>query len=316
MNSIEAMNLEIQYQVKELDRLKLAKQIDYQQCVMTGSGDSYVATSIASYASSYKALACRPVEIILNPNILAGRELYIVSVSGNTAYNILAAKVAKQRKVKTTAITANPKSDLAKTCDEVIQMQFKNTHSLTSGTLSFLCTMLVCLSLVGKVHLDFRDIKRLFAKASKDVDMLLSKIPENLSSLLFLGDAMLFPVACYGALKINEVLGYKSLAYSVEDFCHAPLFSINKSDLIVILESLDLHRARINIGKKLIQKLNELYIPAFYVDCSGPSSTFDLLRGVFFVQLLAVKKALINGITECYFVENKALLKASSELIY
>jgi hypothetical protein len=176
--------------------------------------------------------------------------------------------------------------------------------------------MLVCLSLVGKVYLDFRDIKRLFAKASKDVDVLLSKIPENLSSLLFLGDAMLFPVASYGALKINEVLGYKSLAYSVEDFCHAPLFSINKRDLIVILESLDLHRARINIGKKLIQKLNELYIPAFYVDCSGPSSTFDLLRGVFFVQLLAVKKALINGITECYFVENKALLKASSELIY
>jgi glucosamine--fructose-6-phosphate aminotransferase (isomerizing) len=316
MNSIEAMNLEIEYQVKELYRLKLAKQIDSQRCVMTGSGDSYVATSIASYVSNYKALACRPVEIILNPNILAGRELYIVSVSGNTAYNILAAKVAKQRKVKTTAITANPQSNLAKTCDELIQMQFNRTGILTSGTVSFLCSMLVCLSLVRKVERDFRDVRIIFAKASQDVDLLLSKIPDNLSSFLLLGDGILFPVACYGALKINEVLGYKSLSYSIEDFCHAPFFSINKSDLIIILESSDLYQTRVNTGRKLIEKLNELCLPAFYVDCSGPSFTFDLLRGVFFVQLLALKKALMNGITKCYFIENKALLKASSECIY
>src|SRR5919198_2068615 len=111
MNSINAMKKEIRYQIDYLSKLDLPGQMDLDDCLFIGAGDSYVAALIARYASNYKVVCCNPMEIVFNPEIIKRNcwcRVYIVSVSGNTQSNILAAKISRKYNVCTTAITSRP----------------------------------------------------------------------------------------------------------------------------------------------------------------------------------------------------------------
>ena len=46
--------------------------------------------------SSYNAICCHPMDIVLNPAIVRNRKVYLVSLSGSTRATICAAKVAKK----------------------------------------------------------------------------------------------------------------------------------------------------------------------------------------------------------------------------
>ena len=68
MRSIEAMETEIEYQTEDLEKFEFPRpQTSIDDCVITGSGDSYVASLIARYVSGYKATCCHPMDIVLNP---------------------------------------------------------------------------------------------------------------------------------------------------------------------------------------------------------------------------------------------------------
>jgi fructoselysine-6-P-deglycase FrlB-like protein len=330
MNSIDAMETEIRYQVENLSKSNLPKQTNLSDCMFVGSGDSYVAALIAQYASNHKVICCNPMDIVLNPEIVENRRIYIVSISGNTKANILAAKIAKEQNVRTTAITANPESKLAKNCDEIMEVQYKTTGIPTSGTISFTSSMLSCLSLVSEVN-DFDNLKMIYRETKNEVESLIvhdnadDNILENLSSYIFLGDGILFPVGIYGALKVNEVFGSKSFAYPLEEFCHSPIFSIKRNDKIMILGNKE-YVKRINNSnsnsKTLNDRLEELdFSSCFYTNCSSSggnklSLTEMLLKSIFFLQLYIVKQAIIQGVKDCYFLQNKDILKLSSFFIY
>lgn len=325
MNSVDAMDIEIRYQVENLSKLNLPKQTNLDDCMIVGSGDSYVAALIAQYASNHKVICCNPMDIVLNPEIAKDRRLYIVSVSGNTKANILAATVAKEQKVHTTAITANPESKLAKICDEIIEFQYKNTGIPTSGTISFTSSMLSCLSLVSEVNY-LGNLETIYRETRNEVGSLIDddedyNTLEDLSSYIFLGDGILFPVAIYGALKINEVLGSKSFAYPLEEFYHSPIFSIKRDDKIMILGNKECDIIT-NSRKSLYDKLEELdFSSCYYTNCSSNrgnklSLTEMLLKSILFVQLYVVKQAVIRGVKDCYFLQNKDMLKLSSFFIY
>ena len=108
------------------------------------------------------------------------------------------------------------------------------------ATISFTSSMLSDFSLVSEVN-DFDNLKMIYSETKNEVESLINtnndddNILENLSSYMFLGDGILFPVGIYGALKINEVFGSKSFAYPLEEFCHSPIFSIKRNDKIMIL---------------------------------------------------------------------------------
>jgi glucosamine--fructose-6-phosphate aminotransferase (isomerizing) len=331
MNSIDAMETEIRYQVENLSKSNLPKQTNLSDCMFIGSGDSYVAALIAQYASNHKVICCNPMDIVLNPEIAKNRRIYIVSISGNTKANILAAKIAKEQNVWTTAVTANPESKLAKSCDEIMEVQYKTTGIPTSGTISFTSSMLSCLSLVSEVN-DFDNLKMIYRETKNEVESLIidddnddDNILENLSSYIFLGDGILFPVAIYGALKVNEVFGSKSFAYPLEEFCHSPIFSIKRNDKIMILGNKE-YVKRINNSnsnsRTLNDRLEELdFSSCFYTNCSSSggnklSLTEMLLKSIFFLQLYIVKQAIIRGVKDCYFLQNKDILKLSSFFIY
>ena len=111
MNAIEAMAAEIACQVEDLSRQELP--IQTKNCLFIGSGDSYVAGLAAFHVSGGRALCCYPADLLGNPSLANGRNVFVVSISGNTKANILAAKVARRHSNIVTAITANPASPLA-----------------------------------------------------------------------------------------------------------------------------------------------------------------------------------------------------------
>jgi hypothetical protein len=109
----------------------------------------------------------------------------------------------------------------------------------------------------------------------------------------------------YGALKFNEIFGARATACQLEDFFHAPLFSLKKGDSILILG-----------GKARTRQLQNSGFDAHNINCTKPTAMESLLYAVFFIQHLALRIATKRGMGECRFVSNKKLLKLSSEVIY
>jgi fructoselysine-6-P-deglycase FrlB-like protein len=316
LSSIDVMKLEIESQLMLPDNLASTRQVDLPRCIMTGSGDSYIVAAIASYLSKYKITCCYPSTLILNPEILSDKELYIISISGRTAHNIAAAKIAKKNHIKTTAITADPESKLGMICDGIVRINYTMKRALTSGTASFFLSMLTCLSLITEIKYGRKDLKFAFETSNKIVDDLLKEIPNATSSILFLADGLLYLVACYASLKLNEVLGIRSYPYSLEEFCHAPLFSIKKDDKIIILDGYENNFSQSKIKKNFVKKLKGLNYSLSSLDFPGSTYLDCLFQAIFSVQLLSLKMGQRNGLVDCYFVQNNDLLGVSSGCIY
>ena len=312
MRSIEAMETEIEYQREDLQKLELPRQqtcID--DCVITGSGDSYVASSIARYVSSYKAKCCHPMDIVLNPAIVKNRRVYLVSTSGSTKATILAAKVAKKFALRTIAITTRPESPLAKSSDDLISVRYKHASIPTSGTIGFTASMLCCVSLVCAVEL--HNVKTIYNESFALADYLTNYKIKRSSSHVFLGNGIVFPAALYGSLKMHEVFGVPSLAYSLDEFCHSPIFSIKSNDRIIILGN---NVSEFSMSKTITNQLEKMKVLTLYINCRKRSTIDSLLKSIFFLQLYALKLAVKNRLKDCYFLRNERLLALSSKLIY
>jgi glucosamine--fructose-6-phosphate aminotransferase (isomerizing) len=332
VDSLEAMQAEIEYQVQDLCTLDLSSSstsspTPASNCLFVGSGDSYIAGLAAQYFSGSHSICCYPIDIIRNPSLIKGRKLYIVSISGNTQANILAAKIAKKHGASiVTALTARSSSRLAESCDETIELRYRNTGIVTAGTISFTASMIKCISLSTQLHILSTDLKKLYKDAEKQAEQVMSKVGHKKSSnfaigssnsnsnsnnrtFFLLGDGQLYAIAKYGTLKFNEVFGAKALAYPAEEFCHSPLFSIKEVDQAIVLGDGN------GSNRKLSKRLNEEGFSSFYVEFKNTGIEL-LLQATFFIQLLVLKLAQKYSLTNCHFLRNKKLLKMSSDFIY
>jgi glutamine---fructose-6-phosphate transaminase (isomerizing) len=315
MNAIEAMQAEIEYQVQDLHNLNLSSPW-VRDSLFVGSGDSYVAGLAAQYFSGSHAICCYPIDIIKNPSLVERRNLFIVSISGNTLANILAAKIAKKHGVsKITALTARPSSRLAKSCDQTIELKYRNTGIITAGTISFVASMIKCISLTIQLRLP-SDLRKIYNRAETQAEQVINKIDNKSrtsssgsSSYFILGNGQLHAIAMYGALKFNEVFGASAMVYPVEEFCHSPLFSIKETDQAIVLGDND------DNNRKLSKRLNEEGFSSVHVRFKNTGIEL-LLQATFFIQLLVLKLAQKYGLTSCHFLSNKKLLRVSSDFIY
>lgn len=312
MNAIEAMQAEIEYQVQDLHKLELSSPVS--NCLFVGSGDSYIAGLAAQYYSGSHAICCSPIDIIKNYLLVKRRNLFVVSISGNTQANILAAKIAKKHGVGTiSALTARSSSRLAKSCDQTIVLKYKNTGITTAGTISFTLSMIKCISLSTELQLP-ANLRKIYNHAEKQAKQAISKIDNrnnnSNTSYFILGNSQLHAIALYGALKFNEIFGVKAMAYPAEEFCHSPLFSIKETDQAIVLGGDDDDKSR-NLSKRL----NEEGFSSVHVGFKRRGIEL-LLQSTFFIQLFALKLAQKYGLTSCYFLRNKKLLSVSSDFIY
>lgn len=312
MNAIEAMQAEIEYQVQDLHKLELLSPVS--NCLFVGSGDSYIAGLAAQYYSGSHAICCSPIDIIKNHLLVKRRNLIVVSISGNTRANILAAKIAKKHGVGTiSALTARSSSRLAKSCDQTIELKYKSTGITTAGTISFTLSMIKCISLSTELQLP-SNIRKMYIRADKQARQAISKIDDKSNSsntsYFILGNSQLHAIALYGTLKFNEIFGAKAMAYPAEEFCHSPLFSIKNIDQAIVLGG-----DADNNSRKLSKRLNEEGFSSVHVGFKSTGIEL-LLESTFFMQLFVLKLAQKYGLTSCYFLRNKKLLKVSSDFIY
>ena len=330
MNPIEAMQAEIEYQVQdlyELDNILSSASSPAKNSIFVGSGDSYVAGLSAQYFSRNPLImCCYPVDIIQNPLLIKGRNLFVISISGNTQANIVAAKIAKKYGANAvTAITAKASSRLAKSCDQIIELKYRNAGAVTAGTISFTVSMIKCISLTMQLRLP-SDLGKIYSRAERQAEKAISMInnkssatetgnssgstgesSSNSRSYFLLGNSELYAIAKYGTLKFNEVFGAGALAYPVEEFCHSPLFSIKETDQVIVLGD--------GQGGKLSQRLNNEGFSSLHVGFKNTGIEL-LLQATFFVQFFVLKLAQKYGLTSCHFLQNKKLLGLSSDFIY
>lgn len=316
MNAIEAMQSEIEYQVQDLHKLDLSSPVS--NCLFVGSGDSYIAGLAAQYFSGSRAICCSPIDIIKNPLLVKRRNLFVVSISGNTQANIIAAKIAKKHGVGTiSALTARSSSRLAKSCDQTIELKYKNTGITTAGTISFTTSMIKCISLSTELQLP-SNLRKMYNRAENQAKQAISKIDDksnsSSTSYFILGNSQLHAIAMYGALKFNEVFGAKAMAYPTEEFCHSPLFSIKETDQAIVLGGEEDDDDDDN-SSKLSKRLNEEGFASVHVGFK-PTGIELLLQATFFIQLFVLKLAQKYSLTSCYFLRNEKLLKVSSDFIY
>ena len=125
MNTIEAYEKDIHLQLDFLKSFRKQKSLSYNRqkdTLFSGSGDSLVSSMLAESFSGGMVKAMDPLDLYQNKQLVKSKNVYFVSISGNTITNIKVAKIAK----RTTAITSKPKSRLAKASDEIILLSAPN----------------------------------------------------------------------------------------------------------------------------------------------------------------------------------------------
>ncbi len=301
------MEKEIEHQPHDLQNFEIDRRLD--KCLLVGSGDSYVASLAAEYASAYSSRCCYPMDLVLNPALADNRTVCIVSISGRTRANLLAAQVAKRHRGYALAVTGNPGSPLARACDQTVELKYSSEAVATAGTASFTASMAACVRLATKLPFP-SDMTGLFAEASILAKRIAKKISSCKGSYFILGSGPLFPSAVYGSLKFHEVLGAKAFPYCAEEFCHSPLFSISKKDSMIIMGTGN------DNNEMLDTKLRRAGFTSAYINFGAKSVIELFFESAFFMQHLILGIALERKLTDCFFLRKQALLRMSSGFIY
>jgi fructoselysine-6-P-deglycase FrlB-like protein len=240
-----------------------------------------------------------PLDLLKNKSIAKSKTVYFVSISGNTISNIRVAKIAK----KAIAITSKPKSRLVKSCKESIILQSPNSDVFTAGSISFLESALICISLVRPIIIPRTN--DIFKKAYSDAKK--SKIGKR---IFVLGNMHTFPVAMYCAAKFYELLGYDAHFERIEQFSHMELFSAKKGDSVIIFEEKNKHNAN------LVKNLKKVGLDVIHPVLDSKNKTSQIIYYTFFSQLLPLFEAKKRNKQNCHFVLAKKLRKVSDNMIY
>jgi fructoselysine-6-P-deglycase FrlB-like protein len=314
-SSLDAMEHEVHNQVEDLPAFarELGKDhkfdnLDPSSMIFTGSGDSLACSLFAHYLSNMQALAADPYELQLYPQVCKNKTVFLTSVSGKTRRNIQLARKVKGVVKKRVAITANPKSPLAKECDDVIQLRYRRSGILTSGTSSFSASLLAVASLIRRLpKLDSLPImERRAAEWARRLRVHLRR------EFLFVGSGTGYALAMYAAFKIHEVLGLPAQYQHSEQLGHSQLFSLQeKSDNLLFLSpSLDKKTSEV------YRALSKSGFNAYLLKSDRRDPILGTLQVMFCLQHLALYLGRKMGLKECAFVTDKKRLALSSRLIY
>jgi glucosamine--fructose-6-phosphate aminotransferase (isomerizing) len=314
-SSLDAMEQEIHNQVEnlpafasELGKYDRFRSLDPSSMIFTGSGDSLASSLFAHYLSQMQALAADPYELQLHPKVAKNKTIFITSVSGKTRTNIQLARRVRGLAKKRVAITANPESPLAKECDDVIQLQYRNAGILTAGTNSFSASLLAVASLIGQLP-TLRSLHAMEKRAAEEARPL--KVLAD-GGLLFVGSGIGYSLAMYGAFKMHEVLGRSAQFQHTEQLGHSQLFSLKKKSDNLVFIALGSDRKT----NAVFQVLSKDGFHPYLLKSSTHDPFLSSLPVVFCLQYLALNEGRRIGLRECAFLTDKKRLALSSRLIY
>ena len=292
----------------ELGKDHRFRHLDPSSIIFTGSGDSFASSRFAHHLSGMQAFAADPFELQLSPRVTKNKTLFITSVSGKTRTNLQLARevigLAKER----VAITANPASPLAKECEDVIRLRYRNPGILTSGTASFSATLLAVASLIRRLpRLDsLSTMERRAAEWARRLRV------HPRGEFLFIGSGTGYALAMYAAFKIHEVLGLPAQYQHTEQLGHSQLFSIQKKtdNLLFLSPSPDKKTSEV------FRVLSKNGFNAYLLQSEIRDPVLAALQGMFCLQHLVLYLGRKMGLRECAFLTDKKRLALSSRLIY
>src|SRR5207247_7763366 len=163
------------------------------------------------------------------PEMALGKSVFLTSGSGRTRANRQLSRQIKGLARKRVAVTANPASQLANECDDIIPLPNGLLGPVTSGTVSFTTSLLALASRIRTLP-RLRDLDKAEARA-KQWARGLRMVPRG--EFLFVGSGIGYALSAYGAFKIHEVLGLPADYVHSEQLGHSKLFSLQTSDDIV-----------------------------------------------------------------------------------
>lgn len=302
MTTIAAFEKEIKIQLRLLEKfvpqrpLSIAKQ---KRAIFCGTGDSFVSAKLAEIFSDFRTKSFDPLDLLKNKRLLKGRDLYLISISGNTISNIKLARTAK----RTTAITANPQSKLAKACQKLLVLNYQNSGIFTAGSIGFLSSVLTCLSLVTKYRI--QNTSKIYHSAQTQ-----SKNVHLRGKVYLLGNLQTMPVAMFCAAKIYEVLGLDAHYARIEQFSHMELFSASKGDTVIIFEEKNKH------DSLLARHLRRYGLKVIQLQPITKNIQETILFFIFVSEFIALYHAKKKNLKECFFIKAKKLRDVSSSMIY
>src|SRR3990170_398285 len=302
MSTIAAFEKEIKLQPSFVQNFVSQKQLaipTQEKTIFCGTGDSFVSAQLAEVFSDFSACALDPLDLLKNKKLVKNKNLYLISISGNTISNIKLAKVSKN----TTAITANPQSRLAGACKKLILLDYPNSGIFTAGSISFLASALTCISLVSKVKI--RNALRLYDNAETQSAKVKLK-----GKIFLLGNIHTFPVAMFGAAKLYEVGGLDAHYERIEQFSHTGMFSAKRGDTVVILEEKNKYNS------KLASSLKNYGLHVVQLQPNTKNIQETVLFFIFVSEIIALYHAKKKNQKDCFFVTAKKLREASSSMIY
>ncbi|MEK6877029.1 MAG: sugar isomerase, partial [Thermoproteota archaeon] len=249
--------------------------------------------------SDFRASAFDPLDLLKNKRLAKDKDLYMISISGNTVSNIKLAKAVKN----TVAVTAYKQSRLVNACKKLILLQYPNSGIFTAGSISFLASALTCISLVSKIKI--RNVSKLYKKADTQ-----SRKIRLRGKVFLLGNMHTFPVAMFGAAKIYEAAGLDAHYERIEQFSHMGLFSAKKGDTIIIFEGKNKYNS------KLASNLRKYGLNIVQLQPNTKNIQETVLFFIFVSEFIALYHAKKKNQKDCFFVTAKKLREASSSMIY
>ena len=273
--------------------------------IFVGAGDSYAAALAGFHRSMGRCIALDPYTLASAPEIAQGLEVFFISVSGRTASNVAAANRVTRIAKRTTVLTADDESPLAKQAERVVRLPMSYVPR-TPGMLSFSLSLLAVLIIAaGREPIDFR---RAFVNAKKDQ----GRPSLGKGTTYFLGNSLAYPIALYTAAKAYELLGSKAHAELLEEFSHLELFSIAREDAVNAFSCFDPS----GMAAKLTRALSEEGYRSSLVPSRGVSDLERLFHSVFVAQLSVLEEATMLGISEPKFLAAGGRLRTSDSMIY
>ncbi len=268
--------------------------------VATGAGDSYAAALFAQFASGGEYVAVDPVHLI-NALPRWAREVLAFSVKGRTTYVIEAVKALRRAGSVATAITAIASSRLAKESDRVLELAYAGgAHPVGVG--NYVAELAAVWAYLGREPSNVRRV----VEEVKPVT-----IPKEWGGeVVAIGEGVGFVNAMFLCLKLYEALCMRCRYFEAEQFLHAPIYSISKDSIIVVLE----HPGGVRAGD-VVDVLKAAGKDFALIEASEDELA-TAVKGAAVAALTAAAVAKAEGLSSPCFTSRKELREASTPSIY
>ncbi len=272
--------------------------------VATGAGDSFVVAEAIQYLSNHRIIALDPFELRTNPPWMDRGTLVAISVKGRTVEVVKSAKYLKSRGWRVIGVTANPKSLLGQVSDKVARILYAG-GSVPVGVGNFVSALLATSTLIGYdiSNLNIDTIMRF--ESSHE---LAYELAES-SDVLVIGDGITNVSADFICLKLYEVMCKPCRRFTVEQFLHAPIYSVNEKSLVIAYGN----SSRI---ESAVDLLRDAGLKVHHFRTSGVDPLTEVISYVVSsINSLAIAAKSL-GLREPCFMTRHALLRLSTPVIY